>query len=133
MVLNPLPAFGGGPVLHHLQGVLYILENGEDRNQVKILKHKTDILTPEKCRFPAIQTGDIVICHLQRTVGRGIEAADHIQKGGFSAAGRTHKGNKGARLDRKINVLNGVNGDITGGIVFFRFFATTSDMAYPFF
>src|SRR3990172_8236703 len=114
---HSLVPFPRGYVLDHEERGFDIFEDREHRDQIKILKDKSDMIPPEQCGLLSTQVQDIGADNGQISLCGFIEAANQIQKGGFSSSRRAYKRDKGGWLDFEAHSIQGPHGHFSHLIV----------------
>lgn len=85
-----------------------IVPQAERIQQVEILEHEAQMLTPELGHFAVLDFGDIPARKTHRAAGGLVQRGKDVQQSGFSAAALAHDGDVFALLYGEIYVPQGL-------------------------
>ena len=73
-------------------GQHHVLDRGQVRNEMELLKNESHFFRPEAGEFTGAETRQITIVHPNVAGGGEIEAAEDIEQSAFAGARRSHHG-----------------------------------------
>src|SRR5262249_25659872 len=87
----------------------HVLDCGQYRYQIEILKHEADMLIPPcgQCTFGKLS--ETLTEHVNFTGSGPIHRSDEMQQCGFARTGRAHECNERPFVDRDVNLLESIN------------------------
>jgi hypothetical protein len=98
------------------QGQLDVLDGGQHRHQVVELKDEAHALRAVAGAFSVRQTCEADAVDPNLAGGDVVQSGQAVEKGGLSAAARTHDGHHLAAIQTEIHTLQGVHLDLPGVI-----------------
>ena len=99
-----------------------VLPDVQGRDQIIVLKNKTDPATAEHRKLFFIQARQFCISDGYCPGCGGVKAAQHIQQGGLAGAGSTDNGNKLSGFDLQIYAVQGMDFCFPFSVIFFQVF-----------
>ena len=82
-----------------------VVECGNAREQVEILKDEADLLIARRSKGIITETCDLRAVEFVRSFARSIQAAEDVHKRGFSGTGRSHERGKLAAPDLEVDAV----------------------------
>src|SRR5690606_35288410 len=93
------------PLSAELERHHYIFQSGERRQQLKVLKHKADILIADMCPFVFIECIEFVPHQRYDSAGSGIKSCTQSQQRGLTTARGTDNGKWSSLTDTKGHMI----------------------------
>ena len=92
----------------------------QHRDQVVALEHKPDLPAPEDGELLVLQPGDVPAVHPHFSRGGPVQSSQHVQEGGFPAAGGAHDGHELPQLHGQVHPVQRLHQGVPAAVIFLQ-------------